>query len=233
MRINKILLVDDQEAFTKWASDVVTSKFLCDITICHSLVEAVTTLKKDKFDLLILDVYVNMELGTDILKKFIDLPPVIIISSDREFAVDSYEYESIENYLLKPVESYKLVNAVSKALRFKMEENSITERNFIFIKSGRKVVKFYYDKIDYIMAYGIYSKIVFDDNLIVVNETISNLEEILPKHIFRRIHKSFIVNIDHLTEYDNKNLFINGKDIPIGISYKKSLESILRLLKVN
>jgi DNA-binding LytR/AlgR family response regulator len=142
-----------------------------------------------------------------------------------EFAIDTYEINSIVDFIKKPVNEERLIKAIDKALNRHQTSNSMIEKNYAFIKIGRQAMKFDFEDIDFINAFGIYSKIYTENKSTVVNESIATLEEVLPSKIFRRIHKSYIVNVSKVTGYDHKSIFINDVVLPIGFSYKKILTS--------
>jgi DNA-binding LytR/AlgR family response regulator len=91
-------------------------------------------------------------------------------------------------------------------------------------------MKFDFEDIDFINAFGIYSKIYIENKSTVVNESIATLEEVLPSKIFRRIHKSYIVNVKKVTGYDHKSVFINDVILPIGFSYKKNVNDFIQFI---
>jgi DNA-binding LytR/AlgR family response regulator len=89
-----------------------------------------------------------------------------------------------------------------------------------------------YEKIDHIEAYAAYSKIYDGKMVTLVNEPLSNLDEILPNKLFMRVHKSHIINTHKVTGYDHKFLFLGDVKVPIGISYKPKLEGLFRLYDI-
>jgi DNA-binding LytR/AlgR family response regulator len=94
---------------------------------------------------------------------------------------------------------------------------------------GRTLHRFNLEDIDYIEAFSIYSKIYSKGTLFVVNEIISALEIKLSKKAFVRVHKSYIINTNKITNIDNKNIWINQTPIPLGRTYKPLFEGLLKL----
>jgi DNA-binding LytR/AlgR family response regulator len=93
--------------------------------------------------------------------------------------------------------------------------------------------KINFENLDYIMAYGIYTKVYFNENYLLVNDNISYLESNLPPNIFIRIHKSYIVNLPKITSIDANHVFIQEKPIPIGLTFRSKLQVLLGSLPLD
>jgi len=84
----------------------------------------------------------------------------------------------------------------------------------IFVKSTLSK-KINCEDILFVEAMQNYLKLHFRDNTLVIHQTMSSLEDILPKESFFRIHKSFLINIAHIDKVSGGRLFINGVELPI------------------
>jgi DNA-binding LytR/AlgR family response regulator len=67
---------------------------------------------------------------------------------------------------------------------------------------------------------------------VITNNTLKSIEDFLPTSDFVKTHKSFIVSLRHITKTDSLSVFINGKSIPIGDTYKKELFEIIQQKKL-
>ena len=85
----------------------------------------------------------------------------------------------------------------------------------------------YLDEILYVESLKEYIRIVTASNSILTKYQLGEIEEILTKNNFLRIHRSFIVSIDKIDAYTATDVEINNKQIPIGRSYKDILQSIM------
>jgi len=231
MTIKKCIIVEDSEAsiliLREYIKNIPFFEIRC---ICSSYVEAFTHLASEEFDLLFLDMHLPGGSGLQLLNSPLSLPPTIVTTSSAEYAVNTYETGRVTDYLLKPYTFERLLMAINRALSIKVSANSLTEEKFFFIKAGRKIQRFDFSMIDYIEAYGIYSKIISDGQVVVVNEMISALGEKLEKQpTFMRVHKSFIVNLGKITSYDHHDLWIKTIKIPIGNAYRPKLENFMKL----
>jgi DNA-binding LytR/AlgR family response regulator len=100
---------------------------------------------------------------------------------------------------------------------------------FIYLRAERKMVKVFLDDILYIESLKDYIRIHLTGNKsLMVKQTISNIEEMLPYHLFVRIHRSFIVSILKITAYTQHDVEIGAIDIPIGRVYSQNLSNVLR-----
>ena len=114
--------------------------------------------------------------------------------------------------MLKPVE----------ADRFSPGIRASGLRDFMFVKSEHNVIKISFEDICYIEGYKDYVKIFTGEpRPIMTILTFRSLEEILPKHLFVRIHKSFIISIDKIKSFRRGKVLVMDKHIPIGASYSE------------
>lgn len=229
MTIHNCLLIEDSEFDSKFLSQQLQQIGLFEIDVCKSLDEANKAIRKKSYDIILLDIRLNNESGLTLFEIFDRLPPVIITSSHPEYAVETYDIDAIVDYIVKPIEPKRLQKALNRALANRFAENSIIEKDFAFFKVARKALRFDYEQISFITAYGVYSKIFYTNQMTLVNEPISVLEKVLPRNQFRRVHKSYIINIHKVTGFDHKSFYIGSEQIPIGISYRPQLEGLFRL----
>ena len=61
--------------------------------------------------------------------------------------------------------------------------------------------------------------------------TMKQLEQVLPASVFRRIHKSYIVSMDKVIEFDSDTVYLQNKELPIGENYRQSFENSLLIAK--
>ncbi len=229
MKTKSCLLVDDSEEVILLTKTFFQKLPFIEVHSCSTCAEAIRILAIHHIDLIVLDIHLGAESGLDLLKLYPRLPPVIILSSHPEYAIDTYDIESVVDFVLKPLKEERFMRAISRALDVKYSDSGIVDRDFAFFKVSRKIVRFDFDNIDYIEAYGVYSKLYEGKRMTLVNESISALEQILPFKNFRRVHKSFIVNIQKITGIDHKYFLIDKEQIPIGVSYKSQLTGLFKL----
>ena len=129
---------------------------------------------------------------------------------------------------MKPIAFDRFLQAVQKVFEAEAsqsltQEPSESQKDFMFVRSERKMVKINFNDIQYIESLGDYVKIFTDDQTIVTRETITNIEAKLSNDNFIRIHRSYIVSFKGISSYTNEFVEVNGKALPISRSYKESV----------
>jgi DNA-binding LytR/AlgR family response regulator len=191
--------------------------------------EAMPWLNKHQVDLLFLDIEMPGISGIDLLRVLANKPEVIIVSSKPDYAVDAFEF-SVADYLLKPVKDYsRFLHAVNKVAARLSKTNTDTD-NHLFVKVDSLLQKLNMGDVLWIEAFGDYVKIQTTDKMHTVYSTLKKLEDRLPSDKFLRVHRSFIVNLEKISNIDSTNLEIDKKIIPISENYKEQLLNKIKIL---
>ncbi len=229
MKSYRILIVEDEEFnITILKEHLSRLPFISSADVCQTAGDAFDRLTHNTYDMVFLDMGLPDLSGTELLEALPKHPAVIATTAHPNYAVECYTLNVID-YLLKPYTHQRFVKAVGRALNVQFTQHGITESKSIFVKVSRSMQRFTYDEISYIEAFGIYSKIIHNQRVTVVNETISSLEARLPKQEFMRVHKSYIVNLDSISSYGHANLQIGGSRIPLGALYRSKFEGFLSM----
>ncbi|NQX55966.1 response regulator transcription factor [Pedobacter panaciterrae] len=229
-RVN-CLIVDDEPI----ARDIIKTycshlDYLNVVASCGNALEAKAVLQKQKIDILFLDINMPIMDGISFVKTMKDQPQIIFTTAYKEFAVDAFDLAACD-YLLKPFSFDRFIIAVDKALE-KLEPKATMQaievsgsanEDFIFIKTDGKIYKIGYDELLYAEAQGNYTKIITTSNFLLPKMPFSNFEELLPKQLFLRTHRSFIINKSKIGHIEGNRIFINNNEIPIGSNYKDQL----------
>ncbi len=233
MEKKSCLLIDDDTHFTKLIEGYIEKiPYLHLAKVCGTNAKAVSELSSNSIDFMLLDIRLadpHGLTGFDLIRTMPKLPPVIIVTSSPEYAINSYEIGTPIDFLLKPFEFNRFLLAVNRALNIQTKNEQLIDEHFIFLKMGRRFQRFHIDEIDFVEAYGIYSKVMVNGVPHVVNDAISNLEETLSLKKFLRVHKSYIVSLNKVVGFDHNKLCLKNGVVPIGISYKPKLQGFLRL----
>lgn len=202
-------------------SDVFTNPF-----------KALTFLMENEVDLIFLDINMPELSGLELLNSLPVAPMVIFTTAYSEFGAESYNYNAVD-YLLKPITYGRFLKAVNKAVDLKgtKSEEKPTDLEFedtaasteqIFLKSGNKLHKVKVADIQYIEGAGNYMAFYFTGGkkiLSLIN--MSELMELLPRDRFVRIHKSYVISLDHIDFIQRHQVSIQEKFIPIGLTYRE------------
>jgi DNA-binding LytR/AlgR family response regulator len=191
--------------------------------------EAMPWLNKHQVDLLFLDIEMPGISGIDLLRVLTHKPEVIIVSSKPDYAIDAFEF-SVADYLLKPVKDYsRFLHAVNKVAARLSKTNTDTD-NHLFVKVDSLLQKLSMEDVLWIEAFGDYVKIQTTEKIHTVYSTLKKLEERLPTDKFLRVHRSFIINLEKISNIDSSNLEIDKKIIPISENYKEQLLNKIKIL---
>ncbi len=197
------------------------------ITIAVSGFETLNLINGSNFDLILLDFDLPDITGKDIL-NFIELDTaVIMITSNRDFASDSYTYDQIVDYLVKPIDFPRFYKGFQKARNFMSTDRERKSR--LFIKEGSKLVKIKLEEVTYFKSEANYIAVVLKDRKILTLMTLKDLEPKLPE-FFQKVHRSYIVNLNCIDFIDNNAIEIGKDHIPVSQRYEKELFKKIELL---
>lgn len=226
------LIVEDEPLAAEVLQDYVHQVPFLELKgICVDAIYAMEFLQKEKIDLLFLDIHLPKLKGLDFVRTLKNPPSIIITSAYHEYALEGYELNVVD-YLLKPIEFSRFLTAVNK-LRLAPAVNSnrsiatVNERAFMFFNVSKKRIKIYLDEVLYIESLKEYIRIFTKEKSILTKFQLGEIEELLSKGDFLRVHRSFIVARNKIDAYSATDIEIRGKQIPIGRSYKELVQSIL------
>ena len=200
------------------------------VAICQNAAEAIKVLENTEVDLIFLDLQLPGVTGLHFLKSITDPPFVIITTAYAEYALESYEFNVID-YLLKPISFERFSKAINKLMGGRMLSQPTPEKenwgDHSFIKSGSKFFKVNFSEILYVQAMKDYVRIFTKDFQLISHQTMNELEAMLPSKQFIRIHKSYIVSINHIKIIYGNSVEIDNVTLPIGNNYKESVMAMI------
>ena len=198
---------------------------------CTDAIYAIEILQREKIDLIFLDIHLPRLKGLDFIRTLKSPPQIIITTAYQDYALQGYELNVID-YLLKPIEFSRFLTATNK-LQFQKHVaapgniQTTTERPYLFFYVSKKKVKMFLDEILYIESLKEYIRITAKNKAILTKFPLGQIEEILTKNNFMRVHRSFIVAKDKIEAFSATDVEISGKQIPIGRSYKEAVVAAL------
>ena len=228
------IIVEDEPLAAEVLTDYIQQVPFLELSeVCTDAIFAMEKLQSSKIDLMFLDIHLPKLKGLDFLEALKTPPHVIITSAYKEYALAGYELNVID-YLLKPIRFNRFLKAVNKLNQFTQQSiNQITpaangERKYFFFNVGKKRVKIFMDEILYIESLREYVRITTKDKSILTKFQLNEIEDMLSKNNFLRIHRSFIAAKDKIAAFTATDVEINNKSIPIGRSYKELVLSVLQ-----
>lgn len=197
-------------------------------------VEAFKFINENTIDLVFSDIAMPQISGTELVKLAQNKSQFVMVTSYTDYAIESFELNVID-YLLKPVPFERFTKTIARfkatKISHSIKDDSEVKPSF-FIKEGDEFVKVIVEDIDYVEGMKDYAKIVCGKNYYLALKTLKSLEETLNSFEFIRIHKSFIIPLKKITQYNSKSVLINSHEVPVGNSYRSYLKDYLEKNKL-
>ena len=235
----KAIIVDDERLarvnLRKLLEPYPEIEIVGEASSCQSTVKMINMFNPQ---LIFLDIQLSGETGFDLLEMIDNTIKIIFVTAYDEYAIRAFEVNAID-YLLKPVNPERLKAAIDKVI-IKEKEQKREPRNYeysdsIYVRLNNYASRFIkISSITFIEPVGNYSKIAtIEGKHCLVLKTLKQWQEELPDNNFVRIHRSSIVNIEHVDHIeknpDSRHLaFLKNKPEPIEVSrrYAKKLKSL-------
>jgi len=232
----KSIIIDDEEMARAIIEQLISKKK--DLSLIGSFsnaIEAIKFLNQNSVDLIFLDIHMPTFTGFDLLQTLKNPPKVILTTSDKNFAIEAFEYNCIVDYLVKPVTQERFDKAVLKAASFstvnssskKLEKEIVDE---LYVNIDRRLVKINFATINLIEAKGDYIQIKTDSKNYTVHSTLKKIEDKLPNDLFLKVHRSFVINTTKIIDIEDNSVLIGNNVIPVSRSNRPELMKRLNLL---
>lgn len=232
-----IIIDDSKMARTAIKMLIAQVDFLHLKQECSSSLEGFNYLKAEPVDLVFLDVEMPGMTGIELIKNLKKPPIIILVTSKKEYAVEAFEL-NVADYLIKPVALPRFLVAVDRAKELhdnmdqKVEKIEVDDKDkgYIFVRSNSVLNKIRLTDILYIQALGDYVNIYVPGKRFMVHATLKSMEEKLPPNKFYRLHRSYLIAVDHIDVIEEGTAYVDKHAIPIGEQYKRELLNRLNLL---
>ena len=233
--MNCIIVDDDSSArliVTKLCNKIPQLKVLEEFS---NAIEAIKYLNENNVDVIFLDIHMPTFSGFDFIKTLKNPPKIILTTSDRNFALEAFEYPSVVDYLVKPIEQARFDKAILRLSSFsiKEEKTTSTEREEIselYVNVDRRLVKINFSEINVIEAKGDYIRIKTDGKSHIVHSTLKKIEDKLPDEMFLKVHRSYVINLSKIIDIEDNSVLIRQDIIPVSRSNRSELMKRLNLL---
>lgn len=222
MNANKLkcLVVDDEQFARRGIKEYIDDIDFLEFTgEAENPVEALTLLKNQEIDLLLLDINMPKISGIEFLKNFTNLPATIITTAYQEYAIESYELNVLD-YLLKPISFDRFLKSASKVQDFIQTKNKLSNNDYFFVKSNGIYEQVIINEIIAVESMQNYVIIHTKKNKLVAYLTLKIIEEKLSKIDFIKIHKSYIVSKSDIQSISTDTITIGDLHFPIGNTFK-------------
>ncbi len=222
------IIVDDEPLAREAIEMLINQTDDLDLVGSFNSAETVTDfIENNTIQLVFLDIQMPGINGIEFARTIPKETFVIFTTAYSEFATDSYEVDAID-YLIKPVKLERFQKAVEKTRTYSKlfnggyADNNIEQvaHDFFFVKADRRIFKVYFDNILFIQGLKDYVVMHTEKQKVITAMNIKTIYDQLPKHMFVRVSKSYIINAKHISSVDNNTVYIGTNEIPIGSIYR-------------
>jgi two-component system LytT family response regulator len=238
----KTIIIDDEFNAREFLEQLLLryfpNKFLV-LAKCEKVEDAIVAIENFDPELIFLDIKMPNKNGFDLLNSIKKINfEVIFTTAYSEFGIDAIKNNALD-YILKPISYLDLLEAIRK---FEVKKYSTSKNDKLMLllenidfgiplynkitfktETGYEFVKV--NSILYCEAESNYTKVFFlDGEKLTLSKTLKSLEELLPKEIFKRIHRSYLVNINYIVRFNKSSDFFielsNGQSLPVSVRKK-------------
>ncbi|HTR28206.1 MAG TPA: response regulator transcription factor [Puia sp.] len=225
----RCIIIEDEPLAVKVLTDYIGQVPYLELSgTFRDALLATDYLRDHTTDLIFLDIHLPKLRGMAFLKTLANPPAVIVTTAYHQYAVEGFNL-NVTDYLLKPFEFERFLTAVTKVRAVRGETRTLDppqSRDFIFVTVQKKRVKILFADIVYIESQREYIKITTTRQEYISKMSTHEIESLLPNHLFKRVHRSFIVAIRRIESYTAEVIEINGASIPIGKGYRDTMENL-------
>lgn len=224
----KAIVVDDEpmavEVVRAHAAKVPFLELKAGFTDAFAALEY---LQSEPVDLIFLDIKMPDISGIDFYNSLSKKPLLVFTTAYSEHAVTSFEMDAID-YLLKPFSLARFLKACNKAYELFNLRNAGEVSGHMYVKTGQEQVRVAFDDILYLEATGNYVTFFLKDRKLLSRSTFAEAIGWLPSNRFVRIHRSFLVAIQHIEKADRLLVTVGGYKLPVSEAYSKVLVQTLQ-----
>ena len=223
------IIVDDEPLARKAIQKLIDQTDNLESIGTFNGAEAATAfLENNDVELVFLDIQMPGVNGIEFARTISKATFVIFTTAFSEFATDSYKVDAID-YLIKPIKLERFKKGVEKVqtylklLKANPAESKIenVDQDYIFVRADRKMFKVHFNSILFIEGLKDYVVMHTENQKVITLMNIKTIHDQLPKSMFVRVSKSYIINIKQIDSVDNNTVYIGRNEIPIGNIYRE------------
>ncbi len=229
----RVLIVEDEWIVSEEVKELLERKGYVVQGQAEDAASALEILSEKEVDVALLDINIKgdkdgIELAHDIIRKH-QCALIFLTAFDDEIFLNRAKAVKPAAYIVKPYEERNLQAAIEIAFNNLAEsevepkENSYFVSDHIFIRDQSRFKKIALEKILFVEAVGSYTDIYTDDGKSTLAVNLKTFEENLDSPKFLRTHRSYLVNLSKVDEYEGNRVFVGGKPIPISSSHKEEV----------
>jgi len=233
------IIIDDEAAARAIVTQLCTTIPQLDVIDEFSnAMDGIKFLNQQTVDLIFLDIHMPGFSGFDFVQTLKNPPKIVLTTSDKNFAIEAYEYEPIVDYLVKPISPERFAKSIQKVQNIMQQQPSLSDMESkgtgigedLYINIDRRLIKLKFDDILFIEAKGDYIDVKTIKEDYRVHNTLKKIKEKLPEELFLQIHRSYIINFTKIIDIEDNSVLIEKNVIPISRSNRPELMRRLNLL---
>jgi len=222
------LIIEDeapaQRILQRYVTDVPNLEL---IGVENNAISGLALLENQTVDLLFLDINLPKLSGLDLLRTLRHPPAVILTTAYPEHALESYELNVID-YLLKPFSFARFLQAIRKVPQRVTQAVPAEVPDHFFVRSDKVLYRIPVRELQYCKAEGDFVRLVLDKKIILIGETMHELEARLAPLGFLRVHRSFLLRLNAILKVEGNLLFTASGQVPLGRKYRPAVMRLLR-----
>lgn len=228
----KCIAVDDEPLALEMVSAFIRqTSFLSLVGQFENAIEALSYLNKHEVDLVFLDIQMPDLTGMELARvlegnKRDRKPRIIFTTAYNQFAIEGYKVDALD-YLLKPFNYEEFLRASTKAYNLanvSQTQEEEEQAEYLFLKVEYQLVKVMLKDIIFIEAYKDYVKVHLTNKPapLLSLTSLKSLEDLLPAKQFMRIHRSYIVSLDHIQSITKNSVNMGHTTLTVSDNYKET-----------
>jgi DNA-binding LytR/AlgR family response regulator len=243
MKISCVAIDDEPLALDLLTKFIEQTPFLSLQGRFSNAIEALSYINQQEVNLIFMDIQMPDLSGMELArildgKKNSGTTRVIFCTAYHQFALEGYKVEALD-YLLKPYSYEDFLTAATKAYQYfgrignlaqpSLPTTPAASADYIFLKVEYQLVKVVLKDITHIEAYKDYVKVhlTSKNHPLLSLTSMKNMEELLPKDRFMRVHRSFIVSLDHIDSISKNVIHVGTQQIAVGDLYKEQFSEFV------
>ena len=239
----KVVIVDDEEPARDLLENYVNKIDELDIAgIYNNALEAKRKINQEQVDILLTDIQMDDLTGIELIKTLKNPPVSIFTTAYSEYALEGFDLDVID-YLVKPISFQRFCVAIDKAIELvnyrnethsksteqtKKQTGNTDNPTFFFVKTNRKIVKVEFMDLLFVESFGEYVKLHTKEDVLLALQSTNFMEELLPSSDFIIVHRSHIININHIKEIIGNEILIDRHRLLISKRRREGFMAFIR-----
>jgi DNA-binding LytR/AlgR family response regulator len=212
--------------------------------------KAIELARSTKPDIALMDIQIKGDMTgietAEIIKGELDIPVIYLTAFADDTTLSKAKLTEPHGYILKPFKEIDLHTTIEMAIHKHSKEREVKVENellksltnyksdaeYLFIKHNSRLVKVNAADIYYVEALKDYMQIVTADMRYIIHATMKDMEKKLPKSVFQRIHRSYMVNMSKIQAISGADIILSDiqKEIPVGGNYRDEFSERINVL---